>query len=234
MQPREVVQAWVEAFNRADVAALAAMYSEDATNHQVAERPVVGRLAIREMFASEFARAKMICIVENIFQDGEWAILEWRDPLGLRGCGFFHVVNDRIKFQRGYWDKLSFLRMHGLPQHMTPRLVAAIPKLASLNIERSLAFFERLGFKRRGTYPDYGMIERDGVQIHFWLCTDARIPKETACRITVEGIEDLFKAFSVEGVIHPNGNLALKPWGVWEFSVLDPDGNLVTLQQAAA
>ena len=115
MEPRELVQAWVEAFNRADVAALAAMYSEDATNHQVAERPVVGRAAIREMFANEFAKAKMVCIVENIFQDGEWAILECRDPLGLRGCGFFHVVRDQIAFQRGYWDKLSWFRQVGLP-----------------------------------------------------------------------------------------------------------------------
>ena len=47
--------------------------------------------------------------------DGEWAILEWRDPLGLHGCGFFHVVGGQIVFQRGYWDKLSFLRAHGLP-----------------------------------------------------------------------------------------------------------------------
>ena len=115
MEPRELVQAWVEAFNRADVAALAAMYTDDATNHQVADGPVVGRPAIRDMLANEFARATMVCIVENIFQDGEWAILEWRDPLGLRGCGVFHVVNDRITFQRGYWDKLSFLRMRGLP-----------------------------------------------------------------------------------------------------------------------
>jgi nicotinamidase-related amidase len=42
-------------------------------------------------------------------------MLEWKDPLGLRGCGFFHVVNGKIKFQRGYWDKLSFLRLQGLP-----------------------------------------------------------------------------------------------------------------------
>ena len=115
MEPRELVQAWVDAFNRADVATLATMYSENATNHQVAEGPVVGRSAIRDMFVNEFARAKMTCIVENIFQDDEWAILEWRDPLGLRGCGFFHVVNDQIEFQRGYWDKLSFLRLHKLP-----------------------------------------------------------------------------------------------------------------------
>jgi len=36
------------------------------------------------MFASGFASAKMHCIVENIFQQGQWAILEWRDPGGLR------------------------------------------------------------------------------------------------------------------------------------------------------
>ena len=117
---------------------------------------------------------------------------------------------------------------------MPPRLVAATPKLASLNIERSLAFFEGLGFRRRGAYQDYGIVELDGVQIHFWLCTDPRIPKETACRITVEGLKELFGNYSGKGVIHPNDSLSLKPWGVWEFSILDPDGNLVTLQQDAA
>ena len=115
MSPKEVVEAWVEAFNKADVGALARLYSESAINHQVAETPIEGRAAIREMFAREFARAEMVCLIENLFEDGEWAILEWRDPLGLRGCGFFHVRNSLIQFQRGYWDKLSFLRMHKLP-----------------------------------------------------------------------------------------------------------------------
>ena len=115
MKPRELVREWVDAFNRADPDALAAFYTEDAVNHQVAESPVHGRAAIREMFAAGFAAATMVCIPENIFEEGEWAILEWRDPLGLRGCGFFHVVNGKIVFQRGYWDKLSFLRSQGLP-----------------------------------------------------------------------------------------------------------------------
>ena len=116
MKPRQLVQAWVEAFNRADVEALAAFYTEDATNHKVAESPVHGRDdAIRQMFADGFASAKMLCIIENIFEEGEWAILEWSDPFGLRGCGFFHIVDGMIVFQRGYWDKLSFLRSQGLP-----------------------------------------------------------------------------------------------------------------------
>jgi limonene-1,2-epoxide hydrolase len=115
MTPRELVKAWVEAFNQRDTDRLAAFYSETATNHQVAESPVIGREAIRQMFRNGFAQAEMVCIPENIFEDGDWAILEWRDPLGLRGCGFFHIIDGAIVFQRGYWDKLSFLRMHGLP-----------------------------------------------------------------------------------------------------------------------
>ena len=114
-RPRGLIRDWVDAFNRADPDALASFYAVDAVNHQVAESPVRGRDAIRQMFADGFRSATMICEVENIFEDGEWAILEWRDPLGLRGCGFFHIVDGLIVFQRGYWDKLSFLRVHGLP-----------------------------------------------------------------------------------------------------------------------
>jgi len=114
MSPKILVTQWVEAFNRQDVDALAAMYAVDAINHQVAEEPVIGREAIRRFFQSGFAQFEMHCIVENLFEDGPWAILEWRDPKGLRGCGFFLIPAGLIQFQRGYWDKLSFLRQQGI------------------------------------------------------------------------------------------------------------------------
>ena len=115
MNPKELVIKWVEVFNSGNSEAIAELYHEDAINHQVPNEPVIGREAIKQMFRDEFAAADMTCIIENIFEDGEWAILEWKGPLGLRGCGFFQVVNGKIKFQRGYWDKLSFLRLHNLP-----------------------------------------------------------------------------------------------------------------------
>jgi hypothetical protein len=115
MKPRQVLEKWIEAFNRADVAALTILYGEDAINHQVANEPVIGRKAISQMFAEEFAHADMVCIPENIFEDGDWAILEWKDPKGLRGCGFFQVKEGYIVFQRGYWDKLSFLKLYDQP-----------------------------------------------------------------------------------------------------------------------
>ena len=115
MRPRETVERWVAAFNAADVDALAALYAPDAVNPQVVADPVEGRAAIRAMFEGEFARSEMTCLVETLLEDGEWAVLEWRDPLGLRGCGVFHVVDGQVVFQRGYWDALSFLRQQGLP-----------------------------------------------------------------------------------------------------------------------
>lgn len=115
MTPKEILLKWIDAFNSADLEAISDLYTENAINHQVANDPVVGKSAIKKMFAAEFAAAEMTCIPENIFVDGEWAILEWKDPNGLRGCGFFQIQNNKIVFQRGYWDKLSFLRLNNLP-----------------------------------------------------------------------------------------------------------------------
>jgi limonene-1,2-epoxide hydrolase len=115
MSPRELVHEWVRRFNAGDIDALAALYAADAVNHQVVMEPLHGRAAIRRMFEIEFGRAEMTCLVENVFEDGEWAILEWRDPNGLRGCGFFQVREERIVFQRGYFDQLSFFRLQDIP-----------------------------------------------------------------------------------------------------------------------
>ena len=90
LRPKEVVCKWVDAFNDHDVDAIVRLYHDNATNHQVTNDPVIGIEAIREMFTAEFSTADMTAIVENIFEDGQWAILEWKDPLGLRGCGCQH------------------------------------------------------------------------------------------------------------------------------------------------
>ena len=115
MRHKKIIEQWIDAFNNADADSIAELYAEEAINHQVTSTPVEGKKAIKSMFSKEFSQADMTCIVENVFEDGDWVILEWKDPLGLRGCGFFQLQNDKIIFQRGYWDKLSFLRMHHLP-----------------------------------------------------------------------------------------------------------------------
>jgi hypothetical protein len=107
-------------------------------------------------------------------------------------------------------------------------LKTAIPKLASLDIERSVTFFEQLGFARTAVYPTVAMVTRDNVDIHFWLTADPAIPRLTGCRVNVEGIDDLYAEYRLLDIIHPDDPLGDKPWGLREFSILDTDGNLLT------
>ncbi len=116
MTPMRLVREWIERFNRADIDGLAELYADDAVNDQVVfSQPLQGREEIRAMFTLEFSRAKMVCLEERIYEDGDTAILRWKDPNGLRGCGFFQVKDDRIVHQQGYFDQLTFFRAQGQP-----------------------------------------------------------------------------------------------------------------------
>lgn len=130
---REVMAAWEEAWNRRDAEALAALYHDDAINHQVAfGEPRVGREALLADFRFFFAAfPDSFTRVEVTLIDGDRAAVEWfggatwlgpfagQAPTGaaftLRGCGFFLVTDGKIKTQRGYIDRASWFGQLGLP-----------------------------------------------------------------------------------------------------------------------
>ncbi len=108
-------------------------------------------------------------------------------------------------------------------------LQIAIPVLASLNIDKTVNFYQKkLGFDRVGWKDkDYAVIGRDKIEIHFWKCTNKIHPKNTSCYIRVKGVDDLYKEMKDAGVVHPNGPLQNQPWGIREFAILDLDGNMI-------
>ncbi|REK18350.1 MAG: polyketide cyclase [Planctomycetota bacterium] len=133
-EPREVVREWVQAIDHCDADRAASLYHEAATNLQVAIGvPAVGRQAIQEELQTFFtAFPDGETQLENLFQDGPWAMAEWRGrgtwsgefaglpangkTFEIEGCGFFHIVDGKIKFQRGYWDRASFFEQLGIPE----------------------------------------------------------------------------------------------------------------------
>ena len=116
MSPTELIRTWIRRFNSADIDGLAAMYAEDAVNEQVVIcEPLVGRDAIRKLLEVDFSRAKMVCIEERIYECGDTAILQWHDPIGLKGCGFFQFRGNEIIHQKGYFDQLTFFQAQGIP-----------------------------------------------------------------------------------------------------------------------
>jgi hypothetical protein len=78
------------------------------------------------------------------------------------------------------------------------------------------------------------MVKKDNVEIHFFEFKDL-VPSENYGQIYIrtEVIDDVYESFIKNKVaIHPNGDLQIKPWGQKEFSVLDPDNNLLTFGQS--
>ncbi len=111
-------------------------------------------------------------------------------------------------------------------------LQRAIPLLATTNIAHSVAFFERIGFERGYQDENYAIITRDAVALHLWLCDDKNIADNTSCRVQVTNIAALYAECQQHDAIHPNGALAMQPWGQ-EFAILDPDGSMVTFLEPA-
>lgn len=97
-------------------------------------------------------------------------------------------------------------------------------------------YINQLGFRDCGAkeYPDYLMLEKDGIELHFFAFTTLN-PKENYGQVYIRtnDIEGLYQSLlDQEVAIHPNGPLQTKPWGQKEFSLLDPDHNLLTFGQS--
>ena len=96
-------------------------------------------------------------------------------------------------------------------------------------------YINKLGFSEFGSadYEAYLMVEKDQIQIHFFEFYELD-PKENYGQVYIRtnDIETLYQSFIDRGVeIHPAGHLDVKPWRQLEFSILDPDNNLLTFGQ---
>jgi len=96
-------------------------------------------------------------------------------------------------------------------------------------------YVNKLGFKDIGVsdFRDYLMVQKDQVQLHFFLF-ETIDPKENYGQVYIrtDDIEGLYNTMlDTKQSIHPNGHLQTKPWGQREFSMLDPDSNLLTFGQ---
>lgn len=115
-------------------------------------------------------------------------------------------------------------------------LTTVNPKLPMRDKNATRAYYiHQLGFEEFGEadYDGYLMIQKDRVQIHFFEYNDLD-PNENYGQVYIrtDAIDALYQSFLEQGIgIHPNGPLQVKPWGQKEFSLLDPDNNLLTFGQ---
>jgi hypothetical protein len=111
------------------------------------------------------------------------------------------------------------------------------PKLPMRNMLITTDYYiNQLGFEKLGKedYDGYLMIKKDQIEIHFFEFKKIN-PKENYGQvyIRVDNIDDFYQSLLKNKVsIHPSGPLEMKPWGIKEFALLDPDHNLLTFGES--
>lgn len=114
----------------------------------------------------------------------------------------------------------------------------AIPILPSRCLSDTITFYQRLGFGGEilGADDAYAILERGTVELHFFL-HPGLIPAESfaGCYVRVLEARDIYKAFALAKLsstgIPRIQTIEDKPWGMREFAIVDPDGNLLRIGQ---
>ena len=113
----------------------------------------------------------------------------------------------------------------------------AIPILPSRSVSDTLAFFRRLDFDGEiHGFGDYAILRRGTVELHFFTHKDLRPAESSAsCYIRVTDVASIYQAFALAQLprkgIPRQDALEDKPWGMREFAIVDPDGNLIRIGQ---
>lgn len=115
------------------------------------------------------------------------------------------------------------------------RTERAEPILPTRNLDETRSFYERLGFIpwHRGDGPwEYVIVSRGHLVVHFFLERELTLgANDSSCYWRVRDADRLYHEFAAlnlpaEGVPRLTKPIN-QPWGMREFTLVDPSGNLV-------
>jgi catechol 2,3-dioxygenase-like lactoylglutathione lyase family enzyme len=112
-------------------------------------------------------------------------------------------------------------------------LTSAVPILPARDLDEAVAFYRRLGFQSVGRHPGYALLRREAAELHLWLCADRHIAENTACYLRTDDVQASHRELAAT---EPGRMTAphAKAWGMTEFEVWDPSGNLLRIGQSPA
>lgn len=118
----------------------------------------------------------------------------------------------------------------------------AIPTLPSRDLVETVNFYRQLGFEScaaQDYQSDYVILQRGSLELHFFKMAEiAPTESYAGCYLRVGSVDTLAQEFQQLGLpskgIPRLGTVADKPWGMREFYLVDPSGNLLRIGQATA
>lgn len=106
---------------------------------------------------------------------------------------------------------------------------STIPVLASLNIADSVQFYTNvLGFNVGYQDDNYLIMQRDRMELHFWLTNNRNYPENTSCYLRGGQVVELYAEYSGKNFgLGRLSDFSVRPWNMKEFYVHDVHGNLL-------
>jgi catechol 2,3-dioxygenase-like lactoylglutathione lyase family enzyme len=116
----------------------------------------------------------------------------------------------------------------------------AIPILPARDLGETRAFYESLGFRAAGWWPrefgGYAILVRGDLSMHFFAYEDLSPAENYAqCYWRVKDVDSLYAECLAANLPKSDAPrlaaLEDKAWGMREFAIVDPNGNLVRIGQ---
>lgn len=96
------------------------------------------------------------------------------------------------------------------------------------NLDRSEKFYQQLGFQTvYRNDPIHLVMSKDNVTLHLSTLEQGG----GGCQIMVDNVDALYEALKTKIVKHLDSEVGDREWGCRDFSIEDPDGNIITFSQ---
>ncbi len=109
-------------------------------------------------------------------------------------------------------------------------IIATHPILPAQDLDVTETFYGQLGFSSQGRWGSYMILRREAIELHFQMNPDRKLAESSSCYLRTNDADELHAAFG-----QPAGGKVTPPedraWGMREFYVMDPNGNLLRIGQ---
>lgn len=108
-------------------------------------------------------------------------------------------------------------------------MLETLPVLPSLDLDETFAFYrDKLGFSDTPGHKDetYLIVTRPDIELHFWKTDRRDFCENSSVYIRGGEIDELHAEFREQGIERLT-DLMVRSWGMEEFYVHDPHGNLL-------
>jgi extradiol dioxygenase family protein len=107
-----------------------------------------------------------------------------------------------------------------------PKIESIVAQLPVLDFIESRRFYiETLECTMVEEFEDLMILLMDGIELHLWKCDEKLVPENSSIYVRIPEVDLLFEHYQTK--LYGKIQISNRPWGMREFYIIDPSGNLL-------